>query len=67
MFQLFDHYHLCFVNKNGKTGVHRTKECDEKYPNIRFHVADFRQLIDLFLKDKTNSGRDEYIMNMYYC
>ena len=64
--QLFYHYNLCFVNKNGKTGVHRTKECDEKYPNVRFHVIDFRQFIIQFLKTKTHARYDEYIMNMYY-
>ena len=66
MSQLFSHYHLCFLNKNGKTGVHRTKACDEKYPNVRFHVIDFRQFIIQFLKTKTHARYDEYIMNMYY-
>ena len=64
--QLFHHYNLCFVNKNGKTGVHRTKECDEKYPKVRFHLIDFRQFIIQFLKTKTHARYDEYIMNMYY-
>jgi hypothetical protein len=64
--QLHHHFNLCFVNKDGKTGFYRTRACDEKYPNVRFHLIDFRQFIIQFLKKKTHIPFDEYIMNMYY-